>query len=108
MVWVAIEQWKLNVIYIFFVLRDVFHLSPPSNLGDAAMSKENNNLILSITIISSSIMNEETSGERGSVCEYYVLKYEYIVIQFTVFFFPLILFIPVSYCLVCRIHLGQW
>jgi len=47
------------------------------------MLQENNNLILSITVMSSLIMNEETSGERGegSVCEYYALKYQYIVIQ---------------------------
>jgi hypothetical protein len=40
--------------------------------------------------MSSSIMNEETSGERGegSVCEYYALKYQYIVIQFTLFLVP--------------------
>jgi hypothetical protein len=64
------------VIFFFGFARCV---SPFSHQiwGAAAMLHENNNLILSINVMSSSIMNEETSDERrgGSICEYYALKY---------------------------------
>jgi len=65
-----------------FVLQDAFNLSPHQiwggggGGGGCSNVTEDNNLILSISVMSSTIMNEETSGERwgGSVCGYYALK----------------------------------